>query len=427
MQAQKALIKWHGDKALWYQLEGWLHDLWYLSEHWHRHMDAEGKRKFLWMRTNEYPWGVTPPKVRVSKASPPDMLSVSSGEASDAELNPVEEEDELGDLCDKTGGDLLGSEAGDSDNESSMASISFKKENKAMGVAVSVHTLLAAVSSIQQPGEVSGLRPTSPIIMTDSLPLGPANVPSIPPLSHQAQRKKRREDLGKACGCWSCYTNKIDAVRHCDSWFEGRVITLIAEYLFICEGPDAKAHHATPLLLQNAHDILDHPEKEDSNRLILAWLHKEIGLIHEMPEKCYWLIPAHVLGHWTLVLIDWDHQHVHFMDSMNERLGVEEDKMRVQEEVWVLMQLIDDGFLKDAWTWVSEQRPQCQTNSYDCGAFVLADMASYMATGMPSQMSQVHMRAWCHEIIGFVDSLPPLVYQKMIINPNAPIIYIDDD
>ncbi|KIJ38338.1 hypothetical protein M422DRAFT_258986 [Sphaerobolus stellatus SS14] len=86
MWVQRAVLNSQNNPPLSYQFETHLHDLWILNEHWQKHMDCEGKRKWLWMTARDF-GGAAPPKVY-----------------------PVDEEDVLGDLCDQMEGDLLGSD-----------------------------------------------------------------------------------------------------------------------------------------------------------------------------------------------------------------------------------------------------------------------------------------------------------------------------
>lgn len=79
------------------------------------------------MTSGDFPGGIAPPKVRVSEAAL-DNVSVLSGEDSDVELNVVEEEDQLGDLCEGLECQLPGSDNGDilameDDDGESMSSV----------------------------------------------------------------------------------------------------------------------------------------------------------------------------------------------------------------------------------------------------------------------------------------------------------------
>lgn len=75
------------------------------------------------------------------------------------------------------------------------------------------------------------------------------------------------------------------------------------------------------------------------------------------------------------------------------------------------------------------QRDPRQTNDYDCGAFVLADMAAYMYTGDYSQKTQGEMQTWRAELLELLDGLPGWRYERMDrVGPGNEdeVIVIDD-
>ncbi|KIJ30375.1 hypothetical protein M422DRAFT_268137 [Sphaerobolus stellatus SS14] len=97
-------------------------------------------------------------------------------------------------------------------------------------------------------------------------------------------------------------------------------------------------------VLHNIREILDHFMNDETVMHAVAWVRKEIGMVRTKEAKQYWLILAHVPGHWSLVLIDWQSNTIRFMDSMPRRLGAEEDEARVQQEGWDVLALVREGF-----------------------------------------------------------------------------------
>ncbi|KIJ28446.1 hypothetical protein M422DRAFT_270223 [Sphaerobolus stellatus SS14] len=252
--------------------------------------------------------------------------------------------------------------------------------------------------------------------------------PAMASENHQEHRRKQKswDELGKSCGRWTCYTSDIKAIRRRDGWFEGRLITVIAEFLAARLGEQAQAQHTTPLVLWNVRELLDKRGSGDSGSLTKAWIRKEINIVQNSGSKRHWVIPAHVPGHWTLIGIDWESKHIQFMDSMPSRLGAEDDELRVQEEVWHLLGLVCTEYVHDEWKWFSEEHPARQKNGYDCGAFVLADMAAFFTNGAPSQLTQDDMKAWRSEINSILDGLHGLTYIKVVTDPDDPVLVIDD-
>ncbi|KIJ43325.1 hypothetical protein M422DRAFT_253525 [Sphaerobolus stellatus SS14] len=245
-------------------------------------------------------------------------------------------------------------------------------------------------------------------------------------LQQQEKRRRAREDMGKSCGRWSCYTEDIDTIRHRHGWLEGRLITVVAEYLAQKAGENVQAHHTAPLVLWNVRELLDKGSNNSDAALTELYIRKQIDVIRAMPPRRFWVIPAHVPAHWTVVALDWKTLYIRYMHSLINRIGAEDDEGRVQEEVWYLLRLICENFVQDDWQWISEQRPQRQRNSHDCGAFTLADAASYLARGEPSDLTQGDMNEWRTEIIRILDGLAGLQFTIIPTNdPNQPIWDLD--
>jgi hypothetical protein len=75
-----------------------------------------------------------------------------------------------------------------------------------------------------------------------------------------------------------------------------------------------------------------------------------------------------------------------------------------------------------------KQREQRQNNGSDCGAFVLADMVSFIKYGTPSNATQREMTAWRKEILTIIDSLPglPEVRRNIGAEMAGEVIVIED-
>ncbi|KIJ25089.1 hypothetical protein M422DRAFT_273977 [Sphaerobolus stellatus SS14] len=380
MCVQTALLRSQDDPTIFYQLESRLAELWQLSEHWHPLMDRERTRPYIWMDARDFPDTIAPPKVRMSERPPePDAVSISSSEDSVQEHDLADEEDELGDLCEQMGAQLLeedGEEAEESDDDESVGL------SRGMNVSSDDNAALKLDLS-KVTWKVSHAPPHLPI----------------------------------SNGLIDIAMVALEGVDHTGMNVLSPDLVILEDE---CEGENACAHQTTPLVLWNVRELLDKPGSEETATLTKAWIAKEIAKVRELPYKRFWVIPAHVPGHWTIVAIDWQCKSVHFMDSLPNRLGAEEDEQRVQDEVWLLLELVCEGFVQMEWEWISEQK-----NSYDCGAFVLADIASFFACGKPSTMQQDAMKEWRSALVSMLDMLPGLQFIRIETDPNDPIWVID--
>ncbi|KIJ30560.1 hypothetical protein M422DRAFT_267904 [Sphaerobolus stellatus SS14] len=447
MRVQTALTHSSDDNVMWYHLEGHLKDLWSLSEHWRGNMDHAGERKFIWMTPSDFPGGLAPPKVRISERPPDaDAVSVSSSEVSEEEANAAEEEDELGELCDRLEVQFLALQSDDdqllesdddtsSDGEEdgkigqppssirpSLGSPDTTNDSASHPMTTNPSARIDSVhvdaASIPLPPLPSLLSPPTPVLALQPLPKAESSVTTL-----KKKKKKNRESLGKTYGRWTCYTEDIETIRQRDGWFDGRIITVAAEVWVTRAGELTQAYHTTPLVLWNIRQILDH---RGDQVITEAWIRKEMDMVRALPERRYLLIPAHVPAHWTLVVIDWFEKVIRFMNSLPNRIGAEADEERVQLEMWTLLRLVCIDFVQSDWQWVSEQRPQRQRNSYDCGAFVLADITSYISRGEPSSLAQGDMKEWRAEVLRLLDALPGLQLLRIAPDLDQPIWDFDD-
>lgn len=65
-----------------------------------------------------------------------------------------------------------------------------------------------------------------------------------------------------------------------------------------------------------------------------------------------------------------------------------------------------------AWQWVPEERPRRQTNWYDCGAFVAADLVSLIRSDVPSSKRQEDMKDWRVEMAAHMRRLDPYIVKR---------------
>ncbi|KIJ48221.1 hypothetical protein M422DRAFT_45443 [Sphaerobolus stellatus SS14] len=416
MRVQTAILEAQDDPSLLYQMEGLLKDLWNLSEHWQAHLDQEGAKSFIWMTAKDFLSGVAPPKVCISDR-PFDAVSMLSSESSDDEPDPAMEKDELGDLCEHMEAWLLGSDQEEEglleDDDESIASGDDDAKEEVRNDYISNKALLGfgwgGEVGLQSVEDVLSPSPAVPDTMeVDTTPavglaiqeLATKSSTSVPLLKKAKPPKPKpaRDSLGKRHG-----------------WFEGRLLTVVAEYFTRAIGDVVQAHHTSSLLLFYMRQILDHPGDHTYSE---TWICRELDKFKLLPPKRYWVIPVHVPAHWTLVIIDWETNVVRYLDSMPRCLGAEEDGECVKDEAWNVLSLFWTGFNRDSWSWISEER---QRNSYDCGAFTLGDMVSFIKDGVVSPLTQDNMKGWRREIIGILDSMPGLTAMEVMSADEEPI------
>ncbi|KIJ40759.1 hypothetical protein M422DRAFT_780625 [Sphaerobolus stellatus SS14] len=218
-------------------------------------------------------------------------------------------------------------------------------------------------------------------LMTASKPLLMGFIPQPSSLS-----ATHRVKWGRTCGKFSCQNSHIERLAKGDKWFEGSVISVIAEAMAQAAGENRKAVHITPKVLQSVRQILLNPT---ANSIV----EPETKSVHDnAATEGPVVIPAHVPGHWTLVCLDLGKHIIAFHDSL-PNMG--DDETNVKEEVLYLLDMVrkDDDNVARLWEWRTEHRPQRQFNGYDCGAFALTDMASYINAGQPSTWDQEMMSA----------------------------------
>jgi len=253
-------------------------------------------------------------------------------------------------------------------------------------------------------------------------PIAPA--PSAPTSEVQSQsallgfiadmsvlRRSKKARGGASCGVYTTMKPYIQRLIQGDQWFEGSVISVVAEGIQQALGDHAKARHISSRLLQAVQRLmmedLSAQVENDQRQYVL----NHAGQIWSCPNKL-WLIPAHVPSHWTLVVINPASHSISFFDSLPKRIGADEDEALVRCQVLRVLQMVweNGGGVSPDWAWTSEQRQSRQKNSYDCGAFTLADMAALMHDGVPSQWGQERMVEWREAIVKYLALLKDIIY-----------------
>ncbi|KIJ39698.1 hypothetical protein M422DRAFT_257522 [Sphaerobolus stellatus SS14] len=201
----------------------------------------------------------------------------------------------------------------------------------------------------------------------------------------------------RSCGEYYCDLEYVIRLIEGGKWFDGSVITVVTEAMAQSIGDDAMANHITPKVLSSARRLRDEGDVPAVRETVLPVIIRHALKIFKGTEKV-WVIPTHVPNHWTLVAVHVTEKTIRFYDSLPQRYGAVVDETRVGEEVTDVLNLAWQKAGKEGpmpkFKWISEERPARQVNGYNCGAFVLADIASYMRYGVPSDCGQDRMPAW---------------------------------
>ncbi|KIJ39769.1 hypothetical protein M422DRAFT_257363 [Sphaerobolus stellatus SS14] len=216
---------------------------------------------------------------------------------------------------------------------------------------------------------------------------------------------------GVSCGRFTSDADCVQRLTSGDRWFDGSIISVVGEALVAGSISAPKATHVTPRVLDRLEQLLENnvPAVRDE---VVPFILKHVGEIATSQDKI-WLLPAHVPNHWTLVAIDFQQDSIRFHDSLPARIGAERDEKRVRGGVQELLRFVwshkRPGEEPPELKWVSELRGRRQKNGYDCGAFTLADMATYIRWGIASSWVQDDMKAWRASIVAFLSELPKVV------------------
>ena len=84
------------------------------------------------------------------------------------------------------------------------------------------------------------------------------------------------KDWGKQCGRFSCYHEDIWWAHYGDGWFEGSVISVLAETFMREEGDSVQAYHITPLVLHTIGRIMDHIKPAEDRAEAMKWIERQL-------------------------------------------------------------------------------------------------------------------------------------------------------
>jgi uncharacterized protein (DUF2267 family) len=85
--------------------------------------------------------------------------------------------------------------------------------------------------------------------------------------------------MGRSCGRFVCHKEEIDLIRDRTGWFDGTVITVVAEYHRQQFGDNAQAAHATSLVLYALRSVIDHPNDTENVERQLNFVQRQINLV----------------------------------------------------------------------------------------------------------------------------------------------------
>lgn len=170
-----------------------------------------------------------------------------------------------------------------------------------------------------------------------------------------------------------------------------------------------------------------------------------------MQQSERWLIPTHVHQHWVLLEVRWDLCQFHFYDSMPDCDSAKRDAELVEMKAWLFLQVLRDWLGcpidVESWEWVVEQvcKPtplspsicvayklfpqQCmrQTNWFDCGPFVCANVTSLSEFRTLSVKTEDDMVEWWHTILQELRMLAVRVKSYSGLHSDTEVNEIEDD
>ena len=157
------------------------------------------------------------------------------------------------------------------------------------------------------------------------------------------------------------------------------------------------------------------------------------------------LIPQH----WVLLEICWHHSQLRFYDSLPLRRSAAADESEVRMLACGLLQILHNCCKQEQiclsdWKWIGEmvshllwlyfpslmhymKRGSCQSNSFDCGAFVCADLASLVESGLPSEKREEDMLAWRNEVLVELTKCDIHTLTRNPPPPGTEVIYVDHE
>ncbi|KIJ23225.1 hypothetical protein M422DRAFT_56913 [Sphaerobolus stellatus SS14] len=214
-------------------------------------------------------------------------------------------------------------------------------------------------------------------------------------------KTSHKRERSRCCDKFWCAMEYVMRLVEGDKWFDGSVILVVAEAMEQTAGTNTKARHLTPKVLDSCWKLL-HPGPGSG--------------IPELEEQS-------VLLHAGAV--------IRFFDSLPMCHGAAQDEKSVKAQTEKLLDLVQvrsgQKWPFPTWAWISEERPERQRNGYDCGAFILADMRSYILDGIPSPWGQEKMPEWRAAIVELLHAMSSVRYVSSVqVSPREDAIIVDE-
>lgn len=219
-------------------------------------------------------------------------------------------------------------------------------------------------------------------------------------------------EAGRRCGPYWCDGSEVLRFVSRSAWVSGDGLAVLAENMM--DGLDRGTIGILPSTVFR--DVKDYKKAAKENRADReAALEKHIRsklAVARVPNPASakkWLVIVHVERpqHWTLLEICWQEKTLKLYDSFATRAGYPE---KVKKCAFIFLSICERiykaSFSSKDWTWQPEQRHTRQTNGFDCGPFIAADIESLLRSDMPSGKKQADMRAWRAELARRLRSLP---------------------
>lgn len=129
-------------------------------------------------------------------------------------------------------------------------------------------------------------------------------------------------------------------------------------------------------------------------------------------EKNVWILPIHrpsIVGHWVICIIYFQTKEIHLFDSLAESWECDiKDIMKLIERFLTIARQRHSGVEidLDGWKTRAINAKPCQSNTYDCGLWVLAAMTAVLRGRHVTNLQEEQMSDWRHYICSMVLSLP---------------------
>ncbi|KDQ12831.1 hypothetical protein BOTBODRAFT_175979 [Botryobasidium botryosum FD-172 SS1] len=223
------------------------------------------------------------------------------------------------------------------------------------------------------------------------------------------------EESARSLGLYWCTGEDVARLSVRTAWLTGAAISLFAE-LRVTQARERfnqqNTYHLPASLTLHIDSIVRAQAAQDTEKVtdLITSLSSTLQRVPSPQDSHKWLIPAHVPDHWTLLEVRWDTQELRHYDSLPNRTEAVVDARGVEIKARVLLQIMRDWFCEpiqlDKWVWVGEQREERQHNTFDCGAFISADLVSLAEEGIPSRMVQADMKDWRARMLQELRELP---------------------